>query len=252
MTTIVQLLTQSYKTAEFLGQRHRMERTLVKSTQHQLPLLPPRGAFIVFEGCDRSGKSTQTHILAEYLKSQGRKVQVIRFPNRQSKSGQLIDKYLKGEEKLTHNYVHLLFSANRWEMQRQMEELLKQGTTLIADRYSYSGIAYSVANGLNFEWCRSTERGLLQPDLIVYIRPFDLEAIARRSAFGAEIYEKMEFQEKVLKNYDYIFGSVFEDNILTVDANNKIISISNSIISRVEKLLHKVCVPNCNVLYIQD
>ncbi len=43
------------------------------------------------------------------------------------------------------------------------------GITIIIDRYSYSGIAFSVAKGLDFEWCKQTENGLLKPDIIIYL-----------------------------------------------------------------------------------
>ena len=41
--------------------------------------------------------------------------------------------------------VHLLFSMNRWEMNRKLTELLDRGTNVVCDRYAYSGVAYSMA-----------------------------------------------------------------------------------------------------------
>lgn len=41
--------------------------------------------------------------------------------------------------------VHLLFAMNRWEMKKQLVELLASGTNVVCDRYAYSGVAYSVA-----------------------------------------------------------------------------------------------------------
>lgn len=50
-----------------------------------------------------------------------------------------------------------------------MEAKLKSGTSLIVDRYSYSGVAFSSAKGLDIEWCKAPEVGLLAPDLVMYL-----------------------------------------------------------------------------------
>ena len=69
--------------------------------------------------------------------------------------------------------VHLLFSMNRWENKSQLMEILRSGTDIVCDRYAYSGVAYSVAKGLDFEWCLGADRGLILPDLVIY---FDASA----------------------------------------------------------------------------
>uniref|UniRef100_A0A0B6YQ44 dTMP kinase n=1 Tax=Arion vulgaris TaxID=1028688 RepID=A0A0B6YQ44_9EUPU len=108
-----------------------------------------RGALIVFEGCDRSGKSTQCAKLAEKLIADGKKVKLMKFPDRTTPIGQMIDRYLKQTEELDDHTIHLLFSSNRWEAMQKMVNLLKSGTTLIVDRYAYSGVAYSAAKTVN-------------------------------------------------------------------------------------------------------
>ncbi len=147
-----------------------------------------RGAFILFEGVDRCGKSTQAALLSNhYLKD--RSVELIRFPNRQSNIGQVIDAYLQvcyfasmqalynahvveffqSKTELSDNAIHLLFSANRWEASADIERKLAAGTTLVCDRYAYSGVAFSSAKGLNFEWCRTCDKGLPAPDCIIFL-----------------------------------------------------------------------------------
>lgn len=160
-----------------------------------------RGAFIVFEGCDRSGKTTQCKKLVERLKLQNRNVKFMNFPNRSTQSGKIIDGYLRNTENLTDEGIHLLFSVNRWEAKNEMERALKSGTTLIVDRYSFSGVAFSAAKGLNFDWCKSPENGLPKPDLVVYLT-MSSEAMARRGGFGAERYETSEIQQNVKKMFE--------------------------------------------------
>lgn len=66
--------------------------------------------------------------------------------------------------------IHLLFSANRWEKVSFIETVLKNGKNIVCDRYWYSGVAYSVAKGLDYEWCISTDKRLVEPNLIIYLQ----------------------------------------------------------------------------------
>jgi dTMP kinase len=96
-----------------------------------------RGAFIVIEGLDRSGKTIQVERLEAQLSESGKKVKVLRFPgnpfpdtcfpltpsmlmpsklDRTTPIGQMINSYLQGKTDLEDHVIHLLFSANRWEV----------------------------------------------------------------------------------------------------------------------------------------
>lgn len=109
-----------------------------------------RGAFIVIEGLDRSGKTTQCKKLIDSLEKHSIPAKLITFPDRTSLTGNVIDKYLKNKDcSLNDQAIHLLFTANRWEKVEQMKELLCKGITLIVDRYSYSGIVYSAIKNSN-------------------------------------------------------------------------------------------------------
>ncbi|KAF8679138.1 hypothetical protein HU200_045904 [Digitaria exilis] len=128
-----------------------------------------RGALVVLEGLDRSGKSSQCARLLSYLEGQGYRAEGWRFPDRGTSVGQMISGYLANESQLDDRTVHLLFSANRWEKRALMENKLLSGTTLIVDRYSYSGVAFSAAKGLDIEWCKAPDVGLIAPDLVIYL-----------------------------------------------------------------------------------
>ena len=78
-----------------------------------------RGSLIVFEGCDRSGKTTACKRLVDYFNlNQNNSAKFMRFPDRSTEVGQAIDGYLKEERELDDHVIHLLFSANRWEKVR--------------------------------------------------------------------------------------------------------------------------------------
>ncbi|MEQ2202619.1 hypothetical protein XENOCAPTIV_009269 [Xenoophorus captivus] len=84
-----------------------------------------RGALVVLEGVDRAGKTTQCKKLVQALLESGRPAEMMRFPGeeysilrpyRSTTIGQLISAYLEKKSDLEDHTVHLLFSANRWEL----------------------------------------------------------------------------------------------------------------------------------------
>jgi len=158
-----------------------------------------RGALIVLEGLDRSGKTTQVNLLEQRLSGLGKKVKVMRFPDRSTPIGQMIDAYLKSATHMEDHVIHLLFSANRWESVNTIRGLLAGGTTVICDRYYYSGIVYSAAKqnpSLTLQWARAPEIGLPRPDMVMFL---DLEESAARArgGWGEELYERSEIQRRV-------------------------------------------------------
>jgi dTMP kinase len=103
-------------------------------TLESIKMRGQRGMLIVFEGLDRSGKSTQVKLLHEALNSMNRQCEVWRYPNRTTNIGKLINSYLNKEIEMEDHAVHLLFSANRWETVGEMTTALNSGTNLILDR----------------------------------------------------------------------------------------------------------------------
>lgn len=72
-----------------------------------------RGAFILFEGVDRCGKTTQCGKLVEALQARGLSAELWNFPDRTTHIGRVIDNYLKGSIETDDAAIHLLFSVNR-------------------------------------------------------------------------------------------------------------------------------------------
>lgn len=158
-----------------------------------------RGAFILFEGVDRCGKTTQTALLSEYLASKGG-VAKINFPDRASPVGKMINSYLTNATNMNDQAIHLLFSANRWEASEGIKAKLNAGTNVVCDRYAYSGVAFSSAKGMDTKWCKSCDKGLPAPDVIIYL-DMPIEVSASRGNFGEERYENTDFQEIVRSKF---------------------------------------------------
>ncbi|XP_037049502.1 thymidylate kinase [Bradysia coprophila] len=204
-----------------------------------------RGALIVLEGCDRSGKTTQCKNLVERLLQSGKKAKYMNFPDRSTECGSLINKFLTNKQEFGDETIHLLFSLNRWETKTQMEKLLLDGVTLVVDRYSYSGVAYSAAKGLSYEWCKAPEAGLLKPDLVLYLT-LTPEATAKRSGFGDERYENTEFQRKVRHCFDKLYDSSYWQK---VDADRSESELGAVLDQYVEETMHAAGNDPLNILW---
>lgn len=189
-----------------------------------------RGALIVLEGLDRSGKSTQCAKLVEVLRARlgcTDAVEHWRFPDRSTAVGQEIAAYLATEKELDDREIHRLFSRNRWEKRDKMLELMRRGTTLIVDRYAYSGAAYSAAKGLDLQECKVVDAGLPAPDLVIFLK-VNPEAAAARGGYGGERYEKMDFQRKVAEQFERLEDSswrVIDASLNEADVHEKVSSL---------------------------
>ncbi|XP_036409675.1 thymidylate kinase-like [Megalops cyprinoides] len=163
-----------------------------------------RGALIVLEGVDRAGKTTQCIKLVQALQQSGRPAEMIRFPDRTTKIGQLISSYLEKKQNLEDHTVHLLFSANRWELEPLIREKLQQGISLVVDRYAFSGVAFTSAKpGFSLQWCMNPDVGLPKPDLVLFLQLSPAVA-AQRGEFGNERYENSDFQGTVLQRFQQL------------------------------------------------
>lgn len=192
----------------------------------------PRGRLIVFEGLDRSGKSTQCARLVDHLTARNQKVKHMRFPNRSTVIGQMINNYLVGSSNQEDHAIHLLFSANRWEAADEIQQHVQAGTTVVIDRYYYSGCVYSAAKQnptMDLAWCRHPEVGLPRPDLCLFL-DISAEDAAQRGGFGSERYEKQEMQDRVRRLFEEMRTHPDEaDDIVVVDAGKSVDEVAKTI-----------------------
>ncbi|KAA0197085.1 Deoxythymidylate kinase (Thymidylate kinase), partial [Fasciolopsis buskii] len=91
-----------------------------------------------------------------------------------------------------------------WERDEELRAALSEGRSVVADRYTYSGIAYTAAKvnpTPEWDWCCQMEKGLLEPDIVICLTPENVEDLRHRSGYGEERYETDDYQKRVLKNY---------------------------------------------------
>lgn len=183
-----------------------------------------RGAFIVFEGIDCSGKTTQSLRLVKNLNLDNIATCHMRFPDRTTEIGKICGAYLQNAKQIEDHTIHLLFSANRWEAKNIIMRLINEGTTIIADRYAYSGVAYTTAKGYDLDWCKGPDKGLPIPDMVIYLK-LSVEEASKRGNYGEERYENKEFQTNVAN----VFETLRERNWRMIDAQRPPEEISDHI-----------------------
>lgn len=106
--------------------------------------------FIVLEGLDGAGKSTQIALLRDFFARQGVESAYIHFPRFDAPVyGELIARFLRGEfgsaGQVDPYLVALLFAGDRAEAAPQIREWIAQGKAVIFDRYVYSNVGYQCA-----------------------------------------------------------------------------------------------------------
>ncbi|KAF8622510.1 hypothetical protein AX15_006954 [Amanita polypyramis BW_CC] len=220
---------------------------------------PKRGAFIVIEGLDRSGKSTQSSAILDRLQTHDIPTRLIKFPDRTTPIGNMIDAYLKSQSDLDDRAIHLLFSANRWELATSIQETLlttsntnTHPTLVVADRYAFSGTAFSTAKGLPYPWCRAPDISLPAPDLTIFL-DISPEQARTRGGYGEERYEKEEMQRKVRDVFWKMAREMEEDvqgegggdrpRWVTIDAGQSVGEVTDEIWNAIMPLVHGTTEP---------
>jgi dTMP kinase len=184
------------------------------------------GKIIVLEGLDKSGKTTQAHLLHDYLNDKNPDQTVLfSFPDYSTKIGKQIRSFLDGKVQYNAETKHMLLSANKWEKKENILESLRSKKTIILNRYYQSNLAYGLANGLDFEWLSILDKGMPKEDVTIVLdispRVSYLRSIANN--FVLDDFEKnREFLDAVRTNYLKL-AKAFNWNVLHSDNSNDII-----------------------------
>ena len=186
-----------------------------------------KGKFIVFEGIDGSGKTTQIEMLEKRLKDEGKKVFRTAEPT-DAPSGKALREALSGAVKRPPTELAALFLLDRIthnvDKEKGIKKLLDEGYFIICDRYYYSSLAYQ-GSEIDGDWvarinleCPDIEA----PDVCVFLDLSPDEAIERisKNRETTEIYEKKEKLADVRQKYFKVFEKLKgRDNIKVVDAS---------------------------------
>lgn len=209
--------------------------------------------FIVFEGIDGSGTSTQSELLRAALIAKSvkchltcepsdgpignlirqifkRRVAVAKGSNPNITSGDLFDEqmaYLFAADRHDHLYNNI----------DGIYKLKSDGAVVISTRYYFSSFAYHCSNQEDFELVKTLNARFPDPDLVIYLDNPEKKSIDRINlrAFTDE-YENTEKLILAKRNYEKIFDQ-YKGKVLKLDATGSIESIHKKIMSEVEALL---------------
>ena len=201
------------------------------------------GVFISLDGVDGGGKSTQVHLLAEYLRTRGHDVLTFRDPGG-TKLGEALREILlhRQEIPLTGTAEMLLYMASRAELVAEcIRPALESGKTVITDRFLLANVVYQgCAGGLDPSqlWhVGEIATGGLQPDLTIVL-DIAVEHALSRIARGLDRLESRgtEYMEKVRRGFlEQV--SHLGSRAVVVDANAEIDSVQAGIQHAVDCLL---------------
>ncbi len=171
------------------------------------------GKFIVFEGLDGSGQSTQAGMLRDWIRKDLQKsVHLTKEPTNGIIGG-LVRGQLTGDWKSGPECLQLLFAADRaHHLEKEMIPLLEKGNQVISDRYFLSTVAYGASAKEDLEWFLEINKPFLLPDITFLIKVSPKECISRinKDRFNVELFEKEKTLARVWKNYEKL-ASMFED-----------------------------------------
>ena len=186
-----------------------------------------QGKFIVFEGLDGSGKTTQLERLGARLteKLGTNAVYCTREPGGQ-RPGDTVPTVQPKKLALAPETVALLYAADRVEhIAKDLLPRLEAGQTVLCDRYYFSNFAYQTLTSDLEDLLRynAFARRTLRPDAVVFV-DVDPEECARRRAHrgAAEFYEKTELARQIRTGYQQVFDRLkTEEHILIVDGSGR-------------------------------
>lgn len=202
--------------------------------------------FIVIEGLDGTGKTTQIKLLAEYLEKKGERVFTTAEPTALP-TGKLLRRILGGEVPSDPWATAALFFSDRIQHcagEGGIRERLEGGETVITDRYYFSTFAYQ---GMDTDLKAVMDMHyscpvLVRPDLVIFLTMTPEQCMRRitanRTAEQIEIYENTESLRRVSERFHTVFSLLKgKENVICVDASGSIEEVSRAVIRAAETVL---------------
>ena len=204
-----------------------------------------KGLFIVLEGIDCSGKSTQSELLKDYFIAQGKQAVLSPEPS-SGPIGNLIREIMKRRVILTKDsqkfdeQMAYLFAADRHDhLYNDIDGVFKltnEQICVICTRYTFSSLAYNCHSQEEFEFVSRLNQRFPNPDLLIALEiPVEV-ALTRLNQKGTsiEIYETQEKLTQVSQNYQRIFRN-YQGLLLNLDGTQGQQSIHQKIVEFIER-----------------
>lgn len=204
--------------------------------------------FIVIEGIDGAGTSTQAGLLRDYLVANSLRATVTSEPS-SGPIGNLIREGLKKRVVFTEDprkfdlQMAFLFAADRFDhLHNEVDgvlKLLKQGLHVISTRYYFSSLAYHSHSDSEFDFVMRLNETFPDPQLVIYLDASVDVSLSRMSSRSfADAYENGEKLTVVRKNYEKIF-SKYQGPLLRVNGDAPVGEVHKAIVNRVSEMLYE-------------
>lgn len=192
-----------------------------------------KGIFLVIEGLDGSGKTTQAALLAEKFRK-NYSFLLTAEPSH-GKIGTFIrEGCLYENKRLPTEAEALMFAADRIEhMYSEVKPALDEGKLVICDRYIYSSLAYQGNSGLSLEWIKTINARALQPDICIFI-DVPPEKVIERLQRKKSVMETLETQQKVREVY---MKYVEKGELVRVDGDKEKEQVADELFKTVSSLI---------------
>jgi len=197
-----------------------------------------KGKFIVIEGLDGSGLSTQSNLLVDYLNKK-RKLAILTKEPTDSVIGGLIRTQLLGEWKTSSECLQLLFAADRaHHVEATIKPALAKGKWVVCDRYIFSSIAYGSVF-LDQPWLEQINKQFLLPDLTICLKVPPAVCLERikKKRFKLQLFENKYYLAEILRNFEGLAKKY--KNFYFVDSNRQIPDVHADICAIVKKVLKR-------------
>jgi dTMP kinase len=208
------------------------------------------GKFIVFEGLDGSGTTTQAHLLNSYLfdKDKSNGLFLTREPNHYNEQGREIRRRLEGNllpgEEVIDDFQYWadLFVGNReFHLTEYIIPNKLKGIHSISDRHTMSTLAYQSAQGGQMEHLVKMHENFQTPDLTLFVdvpASVALERIKKNREGTPEYFEAKEsFLEHTANNYQKVITLVGDaHNVVTIDGTMSIDDVAKAVRTQIDNL----------------
>ncbi|MBN2585121.1 dTMP kinase [Patescibacteria group bacterium] len=154
--------------------------------------------FIVFEGIDGSGHTTQAKLLADYIAEHGVPVWLTNEPTLFTEAGRTIKATLRGELPMPNDPLEFqkLYVDDRRVHVEEIKQHLANGEWVICDRYVPSTVAYGTGSGANYQTLLELNQQFPLPDTTFFLDVSPAVAVERVKGRG-ETREFFEYEEKL-------------------------------------------------------
>jgi dTMP kinase len=207
-----------------------------------------KGLFIVFEGIDGSGTSTQASLLRNRLLSEYGHAITTSEPS-EGPLGNMIRQAMKGRVRFSSGKVEFdqqmayLFAADRHDhLHNEIDgvfKFIRSGTHVISTRYFFSSLAYHCHDEKSFEFVGMLNSKFPNPDMVIYLdNPVELSIVRMANRAHKDAYENFEKLQEVSRNYERIFAE-YSGKFLKLDAQRDQTSLHEEIYSKIKELINE-------------